>query len=107
MSPSNGMQIDHINGDPTDNRKCNLRECTQSQNNANSKIRSDNTSGYKGVILDKRAVKKGYRNVWLARIRPQGKLIHIGAFETRKQAYRAYCEKAKEYYGEFFIPSSL
>ncbi|GAH20073.1 unnamed protein product, partial [marine sediment metagenome] len=42
-------QIDHINRDGLDNRKCNLRPCTNSQNQKNSKLRKDNKSGLRGV----------------------------------------------------------
>lgn len=47
-----GMVIDHINGDKHDNRLENLRACTVAQNIANSKMRSNNTSGVKGIMWD-------------------------------------------------------
>ena len=43
--------LDHMNQDRSDNRIANLRECTHRENNANQKIRINNTSGYKGFIL--------------------------------------------------------
>jgi hypothetical protein len=45
--------MDHVNGDRADNRWCNLREATQSQNQANTSMRADNISGYKGVCWHK------------------------------------------------------
>jgi hypothetical protein len=45
-------EIDHINGDRVDNRFCNLREATASENRWNSRKRVNNTSGYKGVSWD-------------------------------------------------------
>jgi uncharacterized gene 3.8 protein len=47
-----GMVIDHINGDKHDNRLENLRACTVAQNIANSKMRSNNKSGVKGIVWD-------------------------------------------------------
>lgn len=50
-------EIDHINRDPSDNRLENLRVCTRSENNRNRRTYSTNTSGHKGVWLDKKAHK--------------------------------------------------
>ena len=44
-----GLTVDHINGDRLDNRRQNLRVCTQGQNNCNRLERVDNTSGFRGV----------------------------------------------------------
>ena len=51
MNASKGVQVDHINGDPLDNRKENLRICMHSENCRNRKVRSDSRSGYKGVQI--------------------------------------------------------
>ena len=45
--------IDHINRDTTDNRICNLRQATKSQNSTNSKVRADNVVGQRGICFDK------------------------------------------------------
>jgi hypothetical protein len=73
--------IDHINGDSSDNRIVNLRQITQSENNRNTRIRADNTSGYVGVH------KLGAK--WRARIRVNGKSISLGMYDTIEQAAQA------------------
>lgn len=50
--PLPGMVIDHINGDPSDNRACNLREVKQSENNKNKSVPSTNTSGHMNIAWD-------------------------------------------------------
>jgi hypothetical protein len=87
--------IDHINRIRNDNRWINLRLSTQTQNNANSKIRCNNTSGYRGVTFEKR------RNKWKAQIGLNGKTIFLGDFKTPEEAHAAYCKAARELFGEF------
>ena len=88
--------IDHINGNPFDNKISNLRDCTQSDNAKNMKIKSVNTSGYIGVSYDKT------RDKWLAQGRYNGKKKNLGRFETKEQAADAYVNFAKNHYGEFY-----
>ena len=90
-----GMDTDHRNGDGLDNRRCNLRICTKSQNSINRKMQSNNTSGYRGVYWHKRDKK------WLAHIKIDGKKINFGYCSTKEQAAEAYNEAAKKHYGEF------
>lgn len=90
-----GFQTDHRNGDSLDNRRSNLRTCTQVQNQHNVGRRADNTSGYKGVSWVPRERK------WLATIQNNGKRIYIGRFNTADEAGRAYDDKAQELHGEF------
>lgn len=86
--------IDHINGNPLDNRKCNLRECTPAQNNANSIGRPSNRSGkYKGIT------ERGGR--WAAQIISAGKNTWLGVYETEEDAAMAYNEAAIYLHGEF------
>ena len=95
MNAQKGEQVDHINHDTIDNRKENLRLCTNSQNQHNKGKRIDNTSGLKGVSRYKPSGK------WQARIQLNGKQIHLGRFLTPEEAYEAYCKAALELHGEF------
>jgi hypothetical protein len=77
--------IDHINGNRADNRIANLRDVSRSMNLQNqTRPRTDNTSGYLGVSLDKR-VKR-----WRALIMVNGRKQHIGLFDTPEAAHAAY-----------------
>ena len=87
--------IDHINHIKDDNRWANLRDATNSQNQANQLKRKNNKSGYKGVAYYKRDKK------WHARIMYMKKRIHIGYYTTPEEAYEAYKKKAIEIHGEF------
>lgn len=88
-------EVDHVDTNPLNNRRENLRLATPTQNNANQNRRRDNTSGFKGVSYSKNAKK------WMATIQIKGQRKHIGYFATAEQAYEAYCKVAKEYFGEF------
>jgi hypothetical protein len=98
---SNGFCVDHIDGNGLNNTRINLRIATFSQNQHNSTISRDNTSGYKGVIFDRR------RNVWRAAIAKNRKRLHLGSFTTPEAAYSAYCDAAQELHGEFANPVCL
>jgi hypothetical protein len=88
--------VDHINGNRLDNRKYNLRICTQDENNLNiTTLRSDNTSGVKGVGWNKKL------NKWRARINYKGKEYHLGYFNTKEEAIQARIKKELELFGEF------
>lgn len=94
MNAPDDMEVDHINGNPLDNRRCNLRICTPRENSWNRGIRSDNTTGYKGVFR-----KKG-RNagkMWYAKVGH----FHTEYFETKEEAANAYDYYALKFYGEF------
>jgi len=88
-------EIDHINGNKSDNRIENLRDATHCQNMMNIKKYSLNTSGYKGVRLHKKAKK------WIAEIKQNNKYHYLGLFDCPKKAYEVYCNKALELHGEF------
>ena len=87
--------LDHINGNRSDNRICNLREASHQQNMKNRKIRLDNSCGYKGVGPNKHC------KTWRARITVNGRPINIGHFKSKEEARDAYIEAAKKYHGEF------
>lgn len=87
--------VDHVNGNQSDNRLANLRIASQGQNMANTKIRSNNTSGFKGVSWCSDTSR------WVAQIRKDGKKRTIGRFDTPEAAHRAYCLAADRMHGEF------
>jgi len=97
MNPPDGMIVDHINHNGVDNRKSELRICTNSENLANQKLRNVNSSGYKGVSWDKKSKK------WKVYIRVDSKRIHLGFFSNIKEAARKYNEAAVFYFGEFAL----
>lgn len=80
--PPKGKVTDHINGNKFDNRRENLRFCTVSQNQKNRGVNKNNTSGYPGVNLV-------YGCRWYASIWHENKKIHLGTYETFKEAVGA------------------
>lgn len=88
--------IDHADGNGLNNTRENLRFCTYAQNNANSKVRSTNRVGFKGVKHIDNPTKP-----WLASIKHEGQQIYLGQYARVEDAARAYNEAAKKYYGEF------
>lgn len=95
--PSGG--IDHINGDPGDNRAVNLREATQAQNSKNAKKQRGTSSRFKGVCWHKQAMK------WLASIHADGQRHSLGLFADEEDAARAYDLAASQLHGEFASPN--
>ena len=92
--------IDHINRNRSDNRWCNLREASRSQNNVNAGMRKNNTSGLKGAFFCQDKKKQ-----WQAKIGLNGKGKHLGYFNTKEEAHAAYLAAARATYGEF-LPDS-
>jgi len=88
-------QIDHINGVKDDNRFCNLREATNSENKRNTGLYRNNTSGYKGVYLDKR------NKEWTAKIRLHGVYKYLGSFTDITDAAAAYAAASAKHHGVF------
>jgi hypothetical protein len=87
--------LDHIDGNPGNNKIENLRPVTYSQNNLNRGKQKRNTSGFKGVTWVKT------ENRYSARIAINGKRLFLGYFDDPKKAHEAYCEAAKEYEPNF------
>ena len=82
-----GMVVDHINHDTTDNRKCNLRVCTQQENTRNR--------ASSGVS------KRCDTNRWEAYVFMANKKMHLGYFATKEEALMARKNGEKKYYKEF------
>lgn len=87
--------IDHVDGDRINNRLANLREATASQNACNIKVRSDNTSGYRGVY------RSSVPGKWCAHIGHELQKIHLGTFNCITAAAIAHDLAAKRLHGDF------
>jgi hypothetical protein len=90
-----GFEIDHINRNRFDNRRCNLRYVTPSQNQWNKSMEHDNKSGFRGVSWH------SLRNKWRARIHYHDKEMHLGLYDTPEEASSVYIAVARELFGEF------
>lgn len=91
----NGVQIDHINGNKLDNRPCNLRSCSRSQNGMNVKGRRHSRSGLKGVApSDKK---------WMAYIVIDGKMKCLGIFPTKGAAAVVHAKASLRHHGKFSV----
>lgn len=89
------LQVDHIDVDPFNNTRHNLRLCTNAENQRNTGLRKTNKSGFKGVYWH------DSNNKWAAKIRLDGKNRHLGSFASAEEASMAYEKAAKQHYGEF------
>lgn len=87
--------IDHINNNPLDNRRENLRICSQHQNIMNNRGHKNSTSKYKGVSWQNRSSK------WVVQITHNRKVQFSKLFIDEEEAARAYDKKAKELFGEY------
>lgn len=94
-------KVDHIDNNPLNNVRSNLRLATTAQNGANRRLGSNSTSGYKGVTWSKADSK------WKAHIMVSGKTKHLGYFTDVLQAAQAYNEAAISYFGEFALINDL
>lgn len=90
------FQIDHIDGNPLNNKIENLRICTQTQNRQNAKLSKNNTTGYRGVV-------KTPNNKYQARLTLEGKKLYLGLFNTPEEAFNCVETHRKALYGEFVM----
>lgn len=88
-------EIDHIDGDKTNNLIDNLRPCTSTQNKGNVGLLRSNRSGYRGVSLNTRT------GFYHAQIKIHGKQTYIGRFLLPEDAAKAYNNAAIAHFGEF------
>jgi hypothetical protein len=95
LTRENKSLVDHVNGNSLDNRRCNLRTATHSQNTMNARAKRGSSTGLKGVSWNKN------RKRFEARIRVNGKLLFLGKFVDKHEAHSAYCKAATEHFGEF------
>lgn len=91
--------VDHKNGNGLDNRRANLRPATPSQNMHNQQLRTNNTSGAKGVYWHKVAKK------WAARISVNYERVYLGLFDNVEDAVDAYVKAARKHFGNFARPA--
>lgn len=88
-------EIDHIDGNPSNNMIQNLREATRSEQCSNTKLRKDNLSGLKGISWDKN------RNKWLVRVNCNKKTVYQGRFDDLELAELVAIEARDKFHKEF------
>ena len=95
LAQSNFTHTDHRDLDGLNNQRRNLRPATQQQNGQNRGKQKNNTSGYKGVSWYPRDQQ------WVAKIRVNQRLLHLGYFTNKGDAAKAYNRAEKKYCGKF------
>ena len=88
-------EIDHIDGNPSNNNIGNLRSCNHLSNMKNTKIQKNNTSGIKGVSWHKST------NKWRVQIGVDGKVKHIGTFDDLELAKTVAIDMRNKFHGNF------
>lgn len=95
LTVSSLPMVDHANGNSLDNRDCNRRPCSASENNRNKGVMIRSASGVKGVYWNKK------RRKWHSIISINGKNLTLGWFDNIEDASGVYYKKAVELAGEF------
>lgn len=95
LNPNQMQEVDHINGNGLDNRRCNLRAVDKSQNQMNHGKYRKSSSKHKGVSFHKPTSK------WQVSISIRKTRKYIGLFESEIKAAQSYNEAVKRYFGEF------
>lgn len=97
MGALKGQIVDHVNGNPLDNRRCNLRFASPGQNAMNCRSKRN---GLKGVHL--------HRNgQWRAQIWANGSRYSLGLHDTEEEAHAAYVDAARQLHGDFFAAHAV
>ena len=94
-NPDSKPYVDHKNNNKLDNNISNLRWCTLRENNQNASMKSNNSSGYKGVSYYKNL------NKWRAQINIDGIKIHLGYYDTIEAATQARVQRARQAFGQY------
>lgn len=93
MNAPPGVEIDHIDGEKSNNQESNLRLASRAENAWNSKKPCGARSLYKGVSWS--------RGLWVASIKVNGKRYHLGCYKTQTTAALAYDHAARKHFGKF------
>lgn len=97
MNASDDEIVDHIDRNPSNNKRNNLRIVTQYENMMNSSVSKVNKSGYKGVFYNKTTDR------WDVRITVRGKKINLGSYKIKDDAIKVRLEAEMKYQGEYSI----
>lgn len=100
LKKGDGLYADHINGNKLDNRRDNLRICTNQQNCCNRIKGKQNLSGYKGVYFMKAKCHQGRKKKWVAAVMVNYKR-YCNYYLTKKEAIKGYNDLALKFFGEF------
>ena len=95
LQASENIEVDHIDRNGLNNQRDNLRLCSRSENMRNQKLRTDNTSGYKGVSWNEKIRK------WEGYICKNNRKINLGYFETKEEAALVYNQASIMVHGTF------